>query len=92
MIKNEIGGNKLILRYGVFLKRVSDYFSKVSNHYIKKGSVITISNPTHKFVNPFTIIINFTINNCEKYQLVHQGNFKDRYKLINSDSSDKLND
>lgn len=77
----EIGGNKLLYWLGKRLQSKSESL-------IRKGKPITISNPTCKLVNPFTLIISFTIDNKDKYQLVMQGKYKDRYKQTVEDVPD----
>lgn len=71
----EIGGNKFKLWLGTI---ISNYGSKLVN----KGKTTIISNPSCRLINPFTTIYTFTINNNEKYQLIIQGNYKDKYKEI----------
>ena len=39
-----------------------------------------ITNPSCKLINPFTLMINFTLDNTDKYQLVLQGDYKEYYK------------
>lgn len=71
----EIGGNKFLLLLGNFL-------TKIGKSYIEKGTKTIISNPTCKLINPFTLIVNFTVNNSIKYQLVLQGDYKNKYKEL----------
>jgi len=68
----EVGGNKFKLWLGTELK-------KVAEKLIEGGKKNIISNPSCKLINPFTLIINFSVNN-EKYQLILQGNYKEKYK------------
>ena len=70
---NQIGGNKFLLSLGHRL-------SRWGKRLIDKGSVTIISNPSCKFINPFTLLVNFTVNGNKKYQLVIQGHYKDKYK------------
>jgi len=78
--KREIGGSRLSIWYGKLLGRISKYYQIRSEKHIIRGSKTIVSNPTCKFANPFTLLFNFTVDNTEKYQLVHQGNFKTQYK------------
>lgn len=76
MIKDDklfFGGNKFLFWLGNLLKRWSDYF-------IEKGKVRIITNPTAKIVNPYTVIIMFLVDGSDKYQVVLQGDFKEKYK------------
>jgi len=76
MIKDStltIGGRPLIHWLG---KKIHNLGLKmISNN---KPKVVT--NPTCKLVNPFTLLINFTVDGNEKYQLVIQGDYKKHYK------------
>lgn len=78
--KREIGGSTLAIWYGKLLGKIAKRYQRRSEKFITKGSKTIVANPTCKFINPFTILFSFTVNNTEKYQLVHQGDFKDRYK------------
>lgn len=69
----EIGGNKILLKIGKFL-------TKIGEKYTNKGTSTIISNPNSRLINPFTLLINFTIDNKDKYQLIVQGDYKDKYK------------
>lgn len=64
----KIGGNKIFYQLGEWL---------VNRH---KPTIIT--NPSCKLINPFTLIVNFTVDNNEKYQIVLQGNYKEKYKEV----------
>lgn len=74
----EIGGNGFYLWLGNLL---SKWGKKLTN----KGSKTTISNPTSKFIGPFAIKIDFTVNNTDKYQLIIQGDYKTKYKESNGE-------
>lgn len=85
----EIGGNSILLWYGNILIRMSKMFSKLSERYnnrgdsfIERGKKIIITNPKAVLYNPFTLIITFTVNNKDKYQLVTQGYYKEKYKEV----------
>ena len=75
-----IGGNTVKLWYGKLLRRISNYYTKRSEKLIAKGNKTFILNPTCKFINPFTLIISFTVNNTDKYQLITEGKYKELYK------------
>ena len=78
--KREIGGNSLTIWYGKLLGKVATRYQKRSDKLIARGTKTLVSNPTCKFINPFTLLFNFTVDNNIKYQLVHQGDFKDQYR------------
>jgi hypothetical protein len=71
--KREIGGNKLYLKLGKKL-------TKMGEKYSRKGNKTVILNPTCKFVGPFALKIDFTVDNTDKYQLIIQGDYRDKYK------------
>jgi hypothetical protein len=39
-----------------------------------------VTNPSCKLPNPYTLIISFTVDGTDKYQVVTQGNYKKIYK------------
>jgi hypothetical protein len=73
MDKLEIGGNKLRLRWG-------NYLTRVGAKHISKGEVLTVTNPTSKLHSPYLLVINFTVNNTDKYMVALKGDYKERYK------------
>ena len=80
MQTREIGGNSLSLWWGKVLGKIAKRYEVRSAKYISKGNKTIVSNPTCKFINPFTLLFSFTVNNVDKYQLVHEGEFTERYK------------
>ena len=83
----EIGGSTWMLWYGKKLKRIGDYYVRRSEKRLAQGRKTIISNPTCKFINPFTILINFTVDNTNKYQLILEGNYKEKYKTVGTEES-----
>ena len=77
----EIGGSRMAIWYGNQLGKVAKYYQKRSDKLIAKGTKTIVSNPACKFFNAFTLIFTFTVDNTDKYQLVHQGDFKEKYKV-----------
>jgi hypothetical protein len=71
--KLHIGGNK-------FFYWLGNLFKKWSERLIEKGKVVIVTNPSAKIVNPYTVIIMFLVDGNNKYQIVLQGDFKERYK------------
>lgn len=91
----EIGGNSLLLWYGNSLIRMSKMFSRLSERYnnrgdefIERGKKIIITNPKSVLYNPFTLIITFTVNNKDKYQLITQGFYKEKYKEVSENNDE----
>jgi len=78
--KKTFGGNRFLVWYGKTIGLISTYLQNKSNEYMNKGGKTVVSNPSCKFFNPFTLIINFTVDNTIKYQLIQQGDYKARYK------------
>jgi len=70
----KIGGNKLLYGFGKYL---TDKFNPM-----------LVTNPSCRLLNPFTLIINFTVDNSDKYQIVLQGNYKERYKEVEDGAID----
>jgi hypothetical protein len=71
----EIGGSKFSLKLGA-------YFGKLSKKFLERGSKKILSNPTSKFVNPFTLILTFTMNNVDKYQVTLVNDYKEKFKAF----------
>lgn len=71
----KIGGNR-------FKKKLGEIFSRWGSNLERKGNKIIISNPKAKLLNPYTLIIHYTINNIDKYQIIIQGDYKDKYKEL----------
>jgi len=84
----KIGGSTLVLWYGKLLGKISKYYLARSEKFIDKGKKTIISNPTSEFINPFTILIKFTVDNSNKYQLVLQGEYREKYKSIKEREDD----
>lgn len=73
MDKLEIGGNKLRLRWG-------NYLTRIGAKHISKGEILTVTNPTSKLHSPYLLVINFTVNNTDKYMVALKGDYKEKYK------------
>jgi hypothetical protein len=67
-----VGGNKFLLWVGNTLVSIGN--SLVANN---KAKVVT--NITYDFVNPFTLVLSFVVDSTEKYQILLQGDYKDKY-------------
>ena len=73
MDKLELGGNAMLLKLGTKL-------TKLGAKYTNKGNKLVVTNPSCKLHSPHLLVINFTVNNTDKYQLTLQGNYKEKYK------------
>ena len=69
----KIGGNKFKYWLG---KKIQ----KLGNKLVSKGKYKVVTNPACKLLNPFTLLVTFTVDTTEKYQLVLQGDYKKHYK------------
>jgi hypothetical protein len=70
----KIGGNRLLYKFGERL--------------VERYKPTAITNPSCRLLNPFTLIVNFTVDNTEKYQIVLQGDYKERYKEVEDGAID----
>lgn len=69
----KVGGNRLLHWFGKIIQ-------KWGNNMVDRGKYKLITNPSAKLANPFTLLINFTVDGTEKYQVVIQGDYKKIYK------------
>lgn len=86
MIENstlKLGGNTIFVKFGEMLEKLGKNISS-------KNRPIIITNPTARLVNPFTLIVNFTVDTTNKYQIVLQGDFKTKYKEIKEDDTSSI--
>lgn len=67
-----VGGNK-------FFYSVGKMFVSLGNSMINRNKSKVITNMSFEFINPFTLMINFVIDNTEKFQIIKQGDFKEKY-------------
>ena len=83
MIENsvlKIGGNTIFKAIGSRFEKIGNWLSEYGARVISRNKPICVTNPTAKLINPFTLLITFTVNNTDKYQLVLQGDYKQKYK------------
>ncbi len=76
MIKDStlyIGGNRLLVKIGKCLRNKGE-------NIIRNNKSIKVTNPNCRLVNPFTLIVNFTVDDIDKYQIVLQGDYKEKYR------------
>lgn len=76
----KVGGNKFKVWIGESIEKLGKNINTFGTKVIDSNKPITISNPNAKLVNPFTLLINFTVDNSQKYQIILQGNYKEKYK------------
>lgn len=83
MIENStlrVGGNTLKVWIGDWIekwgKKINEWGNKIS--ISNKPKIVT--NPVGKLYNPFILVISFTVDTTQKYQIVLQGDYKEKYK------------
>ena len=79
---DEIGGSRYYLALGSRLTKIGNWLINLGKKYTDKGTKTIISNPTCRLINPFTLMVNFTVNGTQKYQLVLQGDYKNKYREV----------
>lgn len=75
-----VGGNTSKHWLGKRIQNLGKRIQKKGEKLITKGKPQIVNNPTCKLVNPFTLLISFTVDGTDKYQVVLQGNYKEHYK------------
>lgn len=83
MIENStlrVGGNTFKVWFGEFLNDIGEFFTKKGTNMVVNNKPKIVTNPTAKLINPFTLMISFTVDTNQKYQVVLQGDYKDKYK------------
>jgi hypothetical protein len=83
MIENStlrVGGDTLKVWYGELLSNIGDFFTKKGTKLIVNNKPKLVTNPNGKLINPFTLIITFTVDTNQKYQIILQGDYKEKYK------------
>ena len=77
---NKVGGNSILVWWGKLLKTIGEYLVSKGDESIYNGNPRIISLPSCSWVNPFTIIYSFVIDNKDKYQLILENSaYKTRY-------------
>lgn len=83
MIENStlrVGGNSIMVMFGKTLANIGKTFLTKGEDIITKNKTKMVTNPTAKLFNPFTLVISFTVDTNQKYQIVIQGDYKEKYK------------
>jgi hypothetical protein len=81
-----VGGQPHKEVIGKFIESIGVKLVDFGTNLITKSKPLLVTNPSAKLINPFTLLLTFTVNTVDKYQLVLQGDYKQRYK----DSVDKV--
>jgi|688.fasta_scaffold219177_5 hypothetical protein len=83
MIENStlrVGGNTLKVWIGDSLNNIGEFFTKKGTNMVVNNKPKMVTNPTAKLINPFTLMISFTVDTNQKYQVILQGDYKGKYK------------
>lgn len=82
-----VGGNTLkvwfwnfIAGFGSSLEWLGNTITVFGKQKSLENRPKAVTNPSAKLINPFTMMINFTVDVNEKYQIVLQGDYKQNYK------------
>ena len=54
--------------------------TQLGNQMTSKNKYRLVTNPQCKLYNPFTLVVSFTVDSIEKYQVTLQGDYKKIYK------------
>jgi len=83
MIENStlrVGGNSIFVFIGKQISKLGNFLVMNGDSIVAKNKTKFVTNPTATLINPFTLIISFTVDVNEKYQIVLQGDYKKDYK------------
>lgn len=83
MIENStlrVGGNSLKVWWGDLLNSIGESFSNKGNSIIINNKPKIVTNPSAKLWTPFILVVSFTVDVNQKYQIVLQGDYKEKYK------------
>jgi len=90
MIENgimRVGGNtpkvwfwNSIANFGSILEGLGTLLTAFGKQKSLENRPKAVSNPSAKLINPFTMMISFTVDVNEKFQIVLQGDYKQNYK------------
>lgn len=76
----KMGGSSIKVWIGRQMERISKNIYEFSTKLVLNNKPKLVTNPTSKLLNPFTLVINFTVNSNEKYQILLQGDYTQKYK------------
>ena len=83
MIENstlKIGGNDVMIWLGKQIAKIAVAMQAWGERIETKSRPTLVTNPDAKLYNPFTLIISFTVDTNDKYQIILQGDYKQKYK------------
>ena len=77
---NRVRGNTPFLWLGQLLLKITTPIYNKANELIEENRTKIVSNPSAEFFNPFTMVISFTVDVSSKFQILLQGDYRDKYK------------
>ena len=82
-----VGGNSIKVWLWDLFSGTGTRFEKIGNNMSEYGKKMSlrnkpraVTNPSAKLINPFTMMVTFTVDVNDKYQIVLQGDYKQNYK------------
>ncbi len=83
MIENStlrVGGNSIKVWFGEFLESIGRKILDMGSKIVSNNNPKLVTNPSAKLFNPFLLVVSFTVDTNQKYQVVLQGDYKEKYK------------
>ena len=75
-----VGGNSIKVWIGEKIEKFGTFFAEWGTKIIVNNKTKIVTNPSAKLYNPFTLIVSFTVDTNQKFQVVLQGDYKEKYK------------
>ena len=75
-----VGGNEFRAWIGKLLESFGESINNYGKKILLSNQPRVVTNPSARLVNPFTLIVNFTVDSTQKYQIILQGDYKEKYK------------
>lgn len=76
----KVGGNEFKVWIGNFFESIGETINEFGKKISLTNQPKIVINPSAKLINPFTLLINFTVDTNQKYQIIIQGDYKEKYK------------
>lgn len=76
----KVGGNEFKSYIGLFFEAIGESINGFGKKIYSTNQPRMVTNPSAKLVNPFTLLVNFTVDTNQKYQIILQGDYKEKYK------------
>lgn len=92
MDRFELGGNKFLVWVGGVIENIGEFLITKGKSISTGNKPKVVYNLSGKLVNAHTLIVSFTVGANDKYQVVLQGNYREKYKEMNEDGNIDLSD